>query len=459
MEEKEEILDIMRKIRFEETTKIVENKLGEEFTNEEFDKLQETDFVKNIKYLGKIEIDGKKQDIYLIIEQIERINENKKKVPVELQKYVTENLEVLAVEDMEKKFGIVPTKTELNQEEKIEQLKQLDKQGILDLNELETKIKVELAEIIGISLNEIEETKELDLKQKIKEPKENNTITEEQYKGMQTKEETLLNQNIKGETLETKLGLKEKGITDGIKLVRVSSHNVNKYVDKKHSQVDSFVVIRKNGEKEVLGEDILEPDNKLGTNPTQENLTINNDGSVKNEKITSSYRIVNRKDEYLTCGYDETFGKEIKYSKYSPQENKYVDVELETQRTHIQANDVRQFMKDKGVGEREAKKILEEDRKHGECPKKDVTVIDTDKNNDSHTHEIIKATDYIPNTKITWERLAKMCGYRGEGSIEKTYEEFISIKKENFEISNNQIINKMEERANEYFPGRKQRGE
>ena len=69
-------------------------------------------------------------------------------------------------------------------------------------------------------------------------------------------------------------------------------------------------------------------------------------------------------------------GKEIKYSMYSPQKNEYVDIELETQRTKLQANDVRQFMKDKGVGTRESEEIIKKDQEHGECEKKDVTVID-----------------------------------------------------------------------------------
>ena len=32
----------------------------------------------------------------------------------------------------------------------------------------------------------------------------------------------------------------------------------------------------------------------------------------------------------------------------------------------------------------------------------------------------VELDDYIPNTDITWDRFASMCGYRGEDRLEKS---------------------------------------
>ncbi len=63
---------------------------------------------------------------------------------------------------------------------------------------------------------------------------------------------------------------------------------------------DAFVAINSDGTATVLGEDILEPDTRTGTTPMATSMTINNDGIVNQESVTSSYRIVNGNgNEYL----------------------------------------------------------------------------------------------------------------------------------------------------------------
>ena len=62
-----------------------------------------------------------------------------------------------------------------------------------------------------------------------------------------------------------------------------------------------------------IGEDILEPDNRIGTSQTSKGMTINNDGKVNQEGVTSSYRIVNGNgNEYIRASYDESYGKRNK---------------------------------------------------------------------------------------------------------------------------------------------------
>ena len=62
--------------------------------------------------------------------------------------------------------------------------------------------------------------------------------------------------------------------------------------------------------------------------------------------------------EFLNIGYDENSGKEIKYSMYSNQLGKYVDCELETNRTFYQDPKVREFLRDRTEGQYEADNIL-----------------------------------------------------------------------------------------------------
>ena len=439
-EDKEKVLEIMRKIKSEET-----------------EKLQEKQSVKNVKYLGKIQIDGKDQDIYLLIEQIEEINEKGEKKLVEIQKYLTQNSEVLAIEDMNENYGIMPVtseaKLDLNDEELektskiVESIKSLDKEGKCNLEDLEKEQKEEIAKKLGKNPEEIEDICEIDLNQEIKEE----TVTKNQIQGIETKEETSLSQNIKGETLEEKLGLKEKGITDGVSLIRVSSSSLNSRIEDKHNQPDSFIVKRKNGEYALLGEDVLEYNSQIGVNPqSQENLTINNDGSVKKEEITSSYRIVNKgkagKAEYINCGYDEMYGKKIKISNRS--DGEYLDTELSKKGKEKQSDNARNFNKIKGAGLEETNEILNNAEKN---PDENLTIenIDTDKNNNKET--IPDGKEKINGTEITWNRLAEKIGERGEGSIKKTYEMFKNKQEENPEMTNEEIIDEMEEKVNDEY--------
>ena len=80
---------------------------------------------------------------------------------------------------------------------------------------------------------------------------------------------------------------------------------------------------------------------------------------IDKEMNTTSYEIVQGNGrEYLSIGYDENSGKEIKYSMYSHQEGQYVDVELETNRTFYQDPRVREFLRDRNEGIHEADEIL-----------------------------------------------------------------------------------------------------
>ena len=238
------------------------------------------------------------------------------------------------------------------------------------LNTLQKKYMQELSEQLGISEEEILEMEEVDLDEELpieqelenKEDENQKVLNSRKLENLDIKEETSLHQEIKGETLGQRLGLEKVGIYGAEKLVRISKSQLSSE-DRKgisSSVIDVMAVVRKDGSAVILGDNVLRVNSREGTNPTQENLTLdNNDASIDKEMNTTSYEIVQGNGrEYLSIGYDENSGKEIKYSMYSHQEGQYVDVELETNRTFYQDPRVREFLRDRNEGIHEADEIL-----------------------------------------------------------------------------------------------------
>lgn len=238
------------------------------------------------------------------------------------------------------------------------------------LNTLQKKYMQELSEQLGIPEEEILEMEEVDLDEELpieqelenKEDENQKVLNSRKLENLDIKEETSLHQEIKGETLGQRLGLEKVGIYGAEKLVRISKSQLSSE-DRKgisSSVIDVMAVVRKDGSAVILGDNVLRVNSREGTNPTQENLTLdNNDASIDKEMNTTSYEIVQGNGrEYLSIGYDENSGKEIKYSMYSHQKGQYVDVELETNRTFYQDPRVREFLRDRNEGIHEADEIL-----------------------------------------------------------------------------------------------------
>ena len=246
----------------------------------------------------------------------------------------------------------------------------LEKLEERSLNTLQKKYMQELSEQLGIPEEEILEMEEVDLDEELpieqelenKEDENQKVLNSRKLENLDIKEETSLHQEIKGETLGQRLGLEKVGIYGAEKLVRISKSQLSSE-DRKgisSSVIDVMAVVRKDGSAVILGDNVLRVNSREGTNPTQENLTLdNNDASIDKEMNTTSYEIVQGNGrEYLSIGYDENSGKEIKYSMYSHQEGQYVDVELETNRTFYQDPRVREFLRDRNEGIHEADEIL-----------------------------------------------------------------------------------------------------
>lgn len=336
----------------------------------------------DIVYLGKVnyktEEEGKieEKEIFMCIQE-----QDGKFV----YKYYDENNELIALENVTDD-NVIPSKKYLYDDKGIvDKVGKLDKEGIASLNELEQEKEK--------NNKQSEEEKEEKQQEGEDNEKIEKSLEKDTTSNLTKKERINLNQIIKGETLSNKLGIPP----EYTELVLVSASQVNAFFpsNKKHRNKDAFIAIRPDGEGMVIGEDILEFDEHSGTNPTNESLTINKDGRVQDEQSTSRWKIVNGNNrEYISVSYDENFGKEVKYTQWSPEQNKYVDFELETNKTREKNQDVNKFIKERS-GINSVNRIIENNEKEGKCPKKDVTMVDDNPNNDSHTYDVSYAVKQI----------------------------------------------------------------
>ena len=99
---------------------------------------------------------------------------------------------------------------------------------------------------------------------------------------------------------------------------------------------------------------------------------------------------------------------------------------------------------------------MQDDSEH----KLNIRDVDNNKNNDTHEHletengkQTLELGDYIPNTNITWESFANMCGYRGEGRLDKAVKRFKEEQEKDHSISNKEIMDEIEEKENEQYRG------
>ena len=276
-------------------------------------------FVGDVKWNDKVNGNELSEKLYIVrINKVTRDENGELQVDTINNYYLGDKCIGGYIDDKDPQFYKV---FEYSEPDKVAQIKnllentldrQLEEQSMSKLLE---ERKQEIAKALGINPDEIDNIDEIDLDTKIpdlnKEGRSENDeelenkdrdeddsqrISESQTEKLKVKEETKLGQFIQGESLGQKLGLEKIGITDGVKLARVSTSSLasQKDIDIDKNAIDTFVVIRANGEAVVLGEDILRLNTREGTNPTQRNLTVDNDeGKVDKEVNTTSYEIVN----------------------------------------------------------------------------------------------------------------------------------------------------------------------
>ena len=159
----------MRLLKLQETIRIVESKVGLQADKREWEQALSENKVSNVKYMGKTEIDGKWQDIYMVVEQFQKEINGKVNI-VDVEKYVTENLEYIAGDNKQDGYSqIFLSEKYSNQKELLEQLQNMDENGILDLSDLENQRIENIAKELNIEPEDIYSIDEIDLEQLIDE--------------------------------------------------------------------------------------------------------------------------------------------------------------------------------------------------------------------------------------------------------------------------------------------------
>ena len=162
-------LEKMRLLKLQETIRIVESKVGLQADKREWEQALSENKVSNVKYMGKTEIDGKWQDIYMVVEQFQKEINGKVNI-VDVEKYVTENLEYIAGDNKQDGYSqIFLSEKYSNQKELLEQLQNMDENGILDLSDLENQRIENIAKELNIEPEDIYSIDEIDLEQLIDE--------------------------------------------------------------------------------------------------------------------------------------------------------------------------------------------------------------------------------------------------------------------------------------------------
>ena len=163
------VIEKMRMLKLQETVKIIENKIGKQADKREWEKALLENKVANVKYMGKAEIDGKWQDIYMLLEQYQKEVDGKPQT-IEVEKYVTENLEYIAGDNKQDGYPqIFLSEKYANQKELLEQIQNMDEKGILDLNAWENARVETIAKELGVKPEDIQSMDEMDLEQLINE--------------------------------------------------------------------------------------------------------------------------------------------------------------------------------------------------------------------------------------------------------------------------------------------------
>lgn len=395
--------------------------------------------VENIKYIGKIskkvqkteiqdiEDDKQKESEEKDIFMCEEKTQDKNGREIHLIKYYTEDFECIAVEN--EINGIVPTEKYRKDDEIINKLEELDKEGIIDLEEENLEEIKEVAKTFGVDEKDIENISEID-----------NLIKPEQKEDQLGKVEDIDAKNLASIDANEKITTRDSMATllgvEGKKYKKIAVVKSKEMNNTKSTTEFSFVGIKADGKMEQI-ESLKQIE---GIKPTKLINSISADGKeIKEETVYSRYKVKGREDEELAVNIDELNTIRVSLVRTSSETNESVSIPIETNtivKTSYENKDFMNSIKNPDVTE-ETRKI--EENKHP----------DLEKNNDN----VLYNEEYIPNTNIKWIDFAAQCGYRGKGAIEKAKEVFQEAKDKNGSDDNGEIAEKVvEEKEEDYRP-------
>ena len=420
--------------------------------------------IQDIRYLGTVQLEEK-------IDGLENYTETLKDVYVVEEydietdkitlKYYLDDMcigtefgdKIIETEDCKKRFKNIDNIRDLVDELKYDELTAEQKEETKSLKELEEERLEKIAKSLGIDVKELKDISEFDLdkdgnkedqKEEIKENDEENLEDR-----IHTKESTDLDQIYEGITLRNVLGLS----SEYARIAIVSSNEIRGVEGNKQNGKYSFVGVKYNGEITVLDETILGPDNQEGIDPRKMDTTVDIDGTVDKEQNIASYKVMGKKNLYLSIGYDESYGREIKIAKRSETGEEDLEFELLTNRyaSYQEDSDVRQFREDNSEGINKADNAIEKADAHEkeECENVNTEDIDNNMYNDTHHHIIIDGKE------VSYKELATKWGYYKDGKPDeqKAKEKYEEYKYNNPHLSDKEILEKVSDDLYDEYPG------
>ena len=385
--DKEKIIEKMRSLRDKRDLEILNQDLEEVNLDSDYQKELPENKVLNIKYLGKIEINNEPKDIYLVLEQKQKDDGSK----IEIERYCTEDGEVLGGNNNSDQFNfITPNEKYKDVEGLVESLQSLDKQGILDLNEIEQERLEQVAKELGITVEKIKKISEIDSEktvednekenlEKDKNPdKEKKTLSKKQVESISTKQEIKTEQKVTDkDTMASLLNVQGKGYR---KIAIVYS---DKFKEAGNTTKFSFVGIKQDGSAEKI--DTIEQ--AYGTNPTINVHSVNRDGSkIEEEKVNSIFKIKGKTETQIAVDIGNMGTIEPSLVRTPAQDNEEaISIPIETSNIRPTTRETRELM-NRNRNTR-VKEEIQRTEDHEKLGSEDFSIKDIDDNPNNNTHE------------------------------------------------------------------------
>lgn len=387
--DKEKIIDKMRSFRDKRDLEILNQDLEKINLNADYQKELPANKVLDVKYLGTIEWKKEEKEIYLVIEQKQQSDGSL----AEIERYYTEDGEVLGGNNNSDQYDFITLNEKYkNEVDLLEKLQDLDKEGILDLNEIEQERMEEIAKSLGGSAKELEKISEINPDKEIDNEREGNeseehsektedgkqVLSKKQVEKVSTKVEIETSQKVTDqETMASLLNIQNKGYK---KIAIVYSDSMK---DNSNTTKFSFVGIKSDGSAEKI--DTIEQ--AYGSNPTKQVSSVNRDGSeIEQEKVNSIFRIKGEKETQIAVDIGSMGIIEPSLVRTPAQDNEEaISIPIETSNIRPTTRETRELMNESR--NTRVKEEIQRTKEHEELGCNDFSIKDIDDNPDNNTHE------------------------------------------------------------------------
>ena len=386
--DQEKILDKMRALRDARETEIADEQFQKKRENSE-------EKVLNVKYLGQMDTIG---DVFLVIEQLQ----DKEGNLFQVERYETEDGEVIGGNNKSDAYDFVLLSEKYKgKDQLLEQLQSLNKEGLLDLNEMEQDRLDAVAKALGITTKDLKKVAEIDADKEIEtkeereageeEEREENLLSEDELESIPSKTEIDVNQKVTdSETMASLLKIQGKGyqkiqVVESDKLEEANSTRFSfvgiKQVEKKDPKTGKI-------RKQTVAEKIDTLEQRYGQSPNKGVDSLNRDGSkLEEQKMQSIYQIKGDNENQVGVNIGSGGTLEVSYIRTPRQDNgEAISIPIETHSVRPTTREAREFMnkyRNPDVGE-EARRI----EKHREAGCDDIGMTEVNDNpyNDRRTH-------------------------------------------------------------------------